>query len=174
MKIAIVCGNPKPQSRTLAAAEALARRLEGDGAAYTVELSDIAGELFDYGSASVAEAKKRVLASDLVIVASPTYKASYTGLLKSFLDHFAAGELAGIFAIPFMTIGSDKHYLAAETQLRPVLVELGATVATQSCSITVAQPEDIDSAIAEWATRNWHGIKVFEALSTVEGGSTDA
>lgn len=174
MKVAIVCGNPKPRSRTLAAAHVLASRLADEGDVRTIELSEFADELFDWASESVDTAKRAVLASDVVIVATPTFKASFTGMLKAFLDHFNAGELAGIFAVPFMTIGSDKHYLAAETQLRPVLVELGATVATDSCCISMAEIDDVDGAIVAWMERNTHGISIFEAISNLGKGGHDA
>ncbi|KUI39266.1 NADPH-dependent FMN reductase [Mycobacterium sp. GA-2829] len=168
MKVAIVCGNPKAGSRTLAAARALSSRLADDADITVIELSDFAAELFDWTSERVAAAKRQVLASDVAVVASPTFKASYTGMLKAFLDHFEAGELRGIFAVPFMTIGSDKHYLAAETQLRPVLVELGATVATESCCISMAQLADLDEVVYGWLERNSHGVRIFAVMTTVE------
>ena len=45
---------------------------------------------------------RRWVSADLVVVASPTYKATYTGLLKLFLDRFAGGTgLRGV-AVPLM------------------------------------------------------------------------
>lgn len=164
LKVSIVCGNPNPGSRTVAAAKRLADAL-GDRDPYTLELSEIASELFDYKSGVVAAAKAKLLDADVVIVASPTYKASYTGLLKAFLDHYAAGDLAGIAAIPFMTIGSDRHYLAAETQLRPVLVELGSTVATSSFVIATNELDHIDDVINDWMARNAHGMAVLNLMA---------
>jgi len=76
----------------------------------------------------VAELVKAVGAADLVVVASPTYKGTYTGLLKLFLDRFASGDgLRGV-AIPLMLGGSPAHSLAPELALRPLLSELGGTV----------------------------------------------
>ena len=39
----------------------------------------------------MADLVARVGEADLVVVASPTYKGTYTGLLKLFLDRFADG-----------------------------------------------------------------------------------
>ena len=44
----------------------------------------------------MAEAKRQVLdAGELLVIATPTYKGTYTGLLKLFLDQFGASGLAG-------------------------------------------------------------------------------
>jgi FMN reductase len=67
----------------------------------------------------------------VVVVASPTYKAAYTGLLKVFLDRFPSDGLAGVVAVPLMLGAGPAHALAPEHTLRPVLVELGATVPTR-------------------------------------------
>jgi FMN reductase len=64
-------------------------------------------------------------------VASPTYKATYTGLLKLFLDQIGTGDLAGVVAVPLMLGGGPAHALAPELLLKPVLVELGATAPTR-------------------------------------------
>jgi len=63
-----------------------------------------------------------------VVFASPTFKTTYSGLLKLFLDHFDGGTgLADVVAVPLMLGGGPGHALAPELTLRPVLAELGAT-----------------------------------------------
>ena len=56
----------------------------------------------------------------------PTYKATYTGLLKLFLDRFATDGLRGV-AVPLMLGAGPAHALAPELTLRPVLTEIGGT-----------------------------------------------
>src|SRR5689334_3276531 len=68
-----------------------------------------------------------VAGASLLIAASPTYKATYTGLLKVFLDHVRTGRLDGVVAVACMVGGGPGHGLAAELHLQPVLLELGAT-----------------------------------------------
>ena len=127
-RTAAVVGNPKERSRTLAAAVHVARELSGDEPDLVVDLATLGPALLDWTSVEVNELVARVGAADLVVVASPTYKGSYTGLLKLFLDRFAGGTgLAGV-AVPLMLGGSPAHALAPELSLRPVLTELGATV----------------------------------------------
>lgn len=65
--------------------------------------------------------------AESLVVASPTFKATYTGLLKLFLDQFGAGELGQTTTFPIMLGGSLAHALAPELTLRPVLVEIGAS-----------------------------------------------
>ena len=98
--VAVVVGNPKPRSRTYEAALILADRL--GGADLVVDLADHASELFDWGAPRVTELVEEVASSLVVVVASPTYKATYTGLLKVFLDRFPHQGLGGVTAIPLM------------------------------------------------------------------------
>lgn len=126
MTVTVVVGNPKPRSRTLLAAQRVALELTGSRPDATIDLTTYGAALLDTADPTVAEAVAHVQASRLVVVASPTYKSSYTGLLKLFLDRFGAGSLAGVTAVPLMLGGHWKHALAPEVFLKPVLAELGA------------------------------------------------
>jgi FMN reductase len=151
MKVTSVVGNPKVGSRTLHAAPLVAEFVTGSAPSVTIELASFGAALLDWSSSDVKVAKETVKASDLVIFASPTYKGSYTGLLKLFLDQFGADELFGITAVPLMLGGDLRHALAVELLLKPVLVEIGATCPTRGLFL-------VDSAYADpaildaWAT----------------------
>jgi FMN reductase len=126
MRIAVVVGNPKPKSRTLDAAGRLARAL-GDGTVdVELDLVDLGAGLLGWGDEASAAAVKAVCACDVAIFASPTFKATYTGLLKLFLDQIPGGGLSGVIALPVMLGAGAHHALAPELHLKPVLVELGA------------------------------------------------
>jgi FMN reductase len=87
----------------------------------------------------------------VAVVASPTYKATYTGLLKLFLDHIGTGDLAGVVAVPLMLGGGPGHALAPELLLKPVLVELGATAPTRGLYLldrSWDDPEALDPWLA--------------------------
>ena len=150
-RVAVVVGNPKPASRTLIVgirlAEALLDSAFGDeGEVVPIELAPLGGGLFQWGDAAVAEAKARVLGSDLLIVASPVYKASYTGLLKAFLDQFERDELAALPTVPLMVGAGPAHALAVEMQLRPVLVEIGASCPTRGVYVLESETANVDFA----------------------------
>lgn len=156
LSIAVVTGNPKPASRTLGVATAVARALAGglgragDGP-LVVDLAEHAGSLFDPGAAELSRLTAQVAASDLLIAASPTYKASYTGMLKAFFDRYGNLGLAGVTAVPVMTGAWAGHLLAAEVHLRPLLVELGASVPTRALYVTEPQLDNLDDVVASWA-----------------------
>src|SRR3954466_10486852 len=129
-RVAVVVGNPKAGSRTLGAAVHVAGELVGRDPDLVVDLADLGPRLLDWSDDVVGRLVAEVGSADLVVVASPTYKATYTGLLKLFLDRFAGGTgLRGV-AVPLMLGAGAAHALAGELHLRPLLVELGATVPT--------------------------------------------
>ena len=156
MSIAVVVGNPKAGSRTLRVAMAVADALRGTFGAeasdpYVVDLALLGGELFDIDSPAVTAALHDVAHSDLLVVASPTYKATYTGLLKSFFDRYGNDALAGTVSVPVMTGAAPVHALAAEVHLRPLLVELGSTTPTRGLFVTEQQFDALDDVVASWA-----------------------
>jgi FMN reductase len=120
MSVAVVVGNPKPRSRTWQAAHLVAEKITGSQADLSADLVDLGAALLDWQDQQVAELVAAVAASDLLIVASPTYKATYTGLLKLFLDRIAGGALAAVTAVPVMLGGDWRHSLAADMLLKPV------------------------------------------------------
>ena len=148
-----ICGNPRPASRTLAVVEAAVSAVanawdaRNAGAIDVIELKD---ELFSFGAPRISEALERVMQADVLVVGSPVYKASYTGVLKAFCDHIAAAQLAGKLAIPLMVGGSLQHYLALETHLRPLLVELGATCATPGLYVVESELEQLDQQLMDY------------------------
>ncbi len=154
--VGIVVGNPKARSRTRAVAEAVATAAADAGGLVgaehvVVDLADLGPQLFDWSSTPVRDAVERIRATSLTVVASPTYKASYTGLLKSFLDWFSTTDLLGVAVIPVMVGAGLQHALAVEVHLRPVLVELGASVPTRGLYVSEDQLGDLDGVVAEWA-----------------------
>lgn len=152
--MAVVVGNPRPQSRTLAAAIRVATGLVGHPPTSVIDLANIGPDLLDPECVRVKGLVADVGAADLVIVASPTYKGTYTGLLKLFLDRFAGGNGLRGLAVPLLLGGSPSHALAPEITLRPVLTELGATVPGRGLFVLDHQYDD-PAAYAAWlaATR---------------------
>jgi FMN reductase len=138
----VVVGNPKVGSRTRQAAELVVERLTGAPPDHVVEVADLGAGLLGWGDPAVEAAKDVVRGADLVVFASPTYKATYTGLLKLFLDQFAAGELHGTTAIALMLGAGPQHALAGEHTLKPVLVEIGCSCPTPALFLLESTWED--------------------------------
>jgi FMN reductase len=154
-RIAVVVGNPKPASRTLnvatTVADTLAAELALDQEHLVVDLAEHASDLFDWGAARLSELTAQVASAGLIIAASPTYKATYTGMLKAFFDRYGSNGLAGSVAVPLMTGGAPIHALAAEVHLRPLLVELGAAVPSRGLYVTEPEFGELAAPVGRWA-----------------------
>jgi len=147
-RVAVVVGNPKPGSRTLAAAVHVARELAGGEPDLVVDLADLGPALLDWSDPTVAGLVVQVGSADLVVFASPTYKGAYTGLLKLFLDRFPTDGLRGV-AVPLMLGAGPGHALAPELTLRPVLTEIGGIVPAKGLYVVDAAYDDPE-AYAHW------------------------
>jgi FMN reductase len=157
LRVTILVGNPAPASRTRTLAEAVGgavATIVGGADPQLVDLSDHLGTVFDPADPVLTAVARDVAGSDFVVVASPTYKAAYTGLLKAFLDRYDTLGLAGVVAIPVMTGGSPAHSLAPDVTLRPLLVELGASVPTRSLYFLTSQLPEMASRVQSWAEAN--------------------
>ena len=96
-----------------------------------------------------------MVAADVLVVASPTYKATYTGLLKAFLDRYGANALSGVTAVPLLTIGGPAHALAVEYALRPLLVELGASTPTRGIAFSAGEVDRRAEIVSAWVEAEW-------------------
>ncbi|WP_019500602.1 NADPH-dependent FMN reductase [Pseudanabaena sp. PCC 6802] len=79
-----------------------------------------------YNSPSLEEPKALLAEADGAIVATPIYKAAYTGVLKAFLDLLPQQALSDKVILPIATGGTIAHLLSIDFTLKPLLSELGA------------------------------------------------
>jgi FMN reductase len=135
MKLVVVsAGLSVPSSTRLLAdrlAAAVDRRTPVD--IQVVELRDLAVEIahnFTNGFAgrSLAAALDAVTEADGLIVVTPVFSASYSGLFKSFFDVLEKDALAGKPVLIAATGGSARHSLVLEHALRPLFAYLRAVV----------------------------------------------
>lgn len=119
-------GSPSAQSRTRTVIEAAIARIAAQSRA-EARLVDIAGLVPDLGvgsrdaaSARLEQALRTIEAADLLIVGSPVYKGSYSGLLKHLVDLVEYPALAGVPVGLIATGGSERHALVVEHHLRPL------------------------------------------------------
>jgi FMN reductase len=167
MKVTVVAGNPKSGSKTLDAASMMARALTGSEPDVVVDVITLGSGLLGWGDDAVKAAVQSVSSSDLVVVASPTFKATYAGVLKLFLDQFAGSEgMRDVVVVPVMLGAGPRHALAPEVFLKPVLVELGATVPAPGLYL-IDSTYTTDSLIADYVER-WGAIVVAAAGAGTE------
>ena len=130
MSALLIAGSPSERSRSAALLDAVSQRLHARGALvdriHIRGLSPQALLLADFGHPTVVAATDQVAKARVLVVATPVYKAAYSGVLKVFLDLLPQTALKGKTVLPLATGGSPHHMLALDYALRPVLQSLGA------------------------------------------------
>ncbi|WP_049564785.1 NADPH-dependent FMN reductase [Streptomyces sp. SBT349] len=135
-RILVVSAGPSPYSGTEAVGEHVAARLTE--AEWQVEhlrvraLPPAALLGADGSDPVVGRAMEEVSGADGIVLATPVYKASFSGLLKVFLDLLPECGFVGKVVLPLATGGSAAHVLAVDYALRPVVQSLGARHTVQS------------------------------------------
>ena len=128
MNVLLLGGSPSAPSTTWRLQQLVGERLALLGyrtvALQVRELPAQALLRADVNDPAILEALAQVAQADAIVVATPVYKASFTGLLKAFLDLLAQDGLAGKLVLPLATGGSQSHMLALDYALRPVLASL--------------------------------------------------
>lgn len=162
--VVVVVGNPRVGSRTGQIARQVAERaaasagLPADVSIDMIELAELAGALLDWTSPDVAGPLDLLKAAQLAVVASPTFKGTYSGLLKAFIDRLGQDDLAGVTAIPVLVGGNPAHALAVEVHLRALLVEIGASVPTRGLYVVDSELDQLDGRLEAWAAENGNSL----------------
>ncbi len=127
-QIVFISGSPAVPSRTdiiLKHVEALVKDKGLSTTAYSVtEFSpeDLVKGRWD--SEDIKKFANVIKQADGLIIGSPVYKASYTGVLKSLLDLLPEGALKNKPVLPIMVGGSSRHLLAIDYSLNPLIAIL--------------------------------------------------
>ncbi|HET9128917.1 MAG TPA: CE1759 family FMN reductase [Propionibacteriaceae bacterium] len=96
-----------------------------------VDLRDHAHPMMDalltgFPTGVLADVLERVAASDALVVVTPTFQATYSGLFKTFVDLVDKDALRGTPVLLAATGGSERHSLMIDHALRPLFAYLGA------------------------------------------------
>ncbi|HIK03899.1 MAG TPA: NADPH-dependent FMN reductase [Trichormus sp. M33_DOE_039] len=128
--IVAIAGSPSHPSRTYGILEYATKILQQQGIYIDIiSVRDLPAEDLVFGrydSPALEQPKALLAKADGVIIATPIYKAAYTGVLKTFLDLLPQKSLTGKVVLPIATGGTIAHLLAVEYALKPILSELGA------------------------------------------------
>jgi FMN reductase len=106
-----------------------------------------------------------VLNASILVVGSPTYKGSYTGLFKHFFDLFDPAALRGKPVILAATGGGERHSLIVEHQLRPLFGFFEAL--TMPTAIYASDRDFLDGVLVSDAIRARAKQAVAEACRAV-------
>lgn len=150
MSVLLIAGSPSERSRSAALLDQVGWSLALQGAHIDrLRIRDLSPQallLGDFSHPSVVQAINQVLNAKAIVVATPVYKAAYSGALKVLLDVLPQTALKGKTVLPLATGGSPHHMLALDYALRPVLQSLGARHILPGVYATDAQitltPED--------------------------------
>lgn len=128
--VVVISGSPSRNSRTAHVLEQAGKLLEDREISVSiVNVLDIPAEdlvLGRYDSEAVQSVSNQIQSAEGVILGTPVYKASYTGVLKSLLDLLDRDALAEKVILPIALGGSPAHFLMIDYALKPVLNTLGA------------------------------------------------
>lgn len=96
-----------------------------------VELRELAHGIVDamltgFPVGALADAVEEVAAADALVVVSPTFSASMSGLVKSFFDILEPDTLRGKPVLMAATGGTERHSLMLDFAMRPLFSYLGA------------------------------------------------
>ena len=130
-KVVTIAGSPSSLSRTSTLMEFAKQQLERAGHAVdAIVVRNLNAEELIFGQfdgASIAPSRALVEAAKGVIIATPVYKAAYSGVLKTFLDILPPNALSNKVVLPIVSGGAPIHMLSLDYALKPVLAALGAS-----------------------------------------------
>ncbi|KPN96685.1 NADPH-dependent FMN reductase [Lysinibacillus sp. ZYM-1] len=142
-KAVIINGSNSKSSRVMAIHEKVENHLNAQGievhSNYVHDLPAIDLITANFASETIQVENKRVEEAQIIVILTPIYKASFTGILKTYLDLLPQKALLGKVILPIAVGGSIGHLLALEYALKPVLAVLGATSMTHSVYIVDKQ-----------------------------------
>ncbi|MFT4050752.1 MAG: FMN reductase [Microbacterium sp.] len=127
LRVVAVSGSLHAPSKTSALVEAIVAEVAGRVPiqARIIEISEIGGRLAGALTrrdlpADIEDALRAIETADLLVVASPVYRASFTGLFKHLFDFVEQYALVGMPVLLAATGGGERHALIIEHQLRPL------------------------------------------------------
>jgi FMN reductase len=130
MKIVGIQGSPSASSRSGSLLAVAQSRLQAVASnAHLIAVRELPPQALlhaQFDHPLIRQALAEVAQAQVVLIATPIYKAAYSGLLKAFLDLLPQDALRGKTVLPLATGGSIAHLLALDYALKPVLSALGA------------------------------------------------
>lgn len=104
--------------------------------------------------------------ADVLVVATPVYRGSYTGLFKHFFDFIDQDALIDKPILLAATGGSERHALVIEHQLRPLFSFFQAR--TLPLGVYATDKDFVDHHVHDEALRQRARLAVQRGLSLIE------
>ncbi|MEB0139005.1 MULTISPECIES: NADPH-dependent FMN reductase [unclassified Undibacterium] len=130
MSILLLSGSPAAVSRSHRLLQHIGDKLQLLGQqCVSLQVRDLPAQALlhaDFSNLELLAAQRLLAQAEAIVIATHIYKASFSGLLKTFLDLLPQDGLDGKLILPIATGGSQSHMLALDYGLRPVLATLAA------------------------------------------------
>src|SRR5689334_2263775 len=133
-------GSPSRTSKTAAIANC-GVDLAGAGDDFHLGELDADGPLGRHKNDGVTDAVDAVTDAHVLLLATPVYRATYSGLLKVLMDQLPPDGLSGIPVVLAATAGGSQHLLCVDHGMRPLVASLGGW----SVPTIYATPLDFDA-----------------------------
>lgn len=122
MTVLAINGSISPGGKTRAlAAEAVA---QAGGEVLDLATLDAEALLGRKKNAAFDRAIEQVSVAERLILVTPVYRATYSGVLKAFFDLLPQGALRGSVSLLVATGATPAHYLSLDTGLRTLVASL--------------------------------------------------
>jgi FMN reductase len=151
MLVVSLGGSPSAKSRSNGLLEYARRRLELRGVeVISYQVRDFLAEDLlhaNFASLQVRQFIEQVSRADGLLVATPVYKASFSGALKTLLDLLPERALQHKVALPIASGGTPAHMLAVDYALKPVLAALKAQEVLQGVFADDSQIQYLEECV---------------------------
>ena len=127
LRAVAISGSPRAPSKSKTLAEIMLAVLAKSGCeTQLIDVAELPAEalLARESSAQIDAAMVEIGGAQIIVAASPTYRALYTGAMKALFDLMPHGHLANKICVPIQTAGSQSHFLAIEYGMRPLFASL--------------------------------------------------
>ena len=128
MSILLIGGSPSVTSRSGRLLADIGTRLELEGLQIdSLNVRDLPAQALlhaDFSDPQILFALQQLERAEAIVIATPVYKAAYSGILKAFIDLWPQFGLRGKVVLPLAVGGSAAHTLILDYALRPVLASL--------------------------------------------------
>ena len=144
MSIVIINGTNNATSRV----NAIAQHISEQAGATIINVFDLpAADLIgtNFASPAIQIANEKVEKADVIVLLTPVYKASFTGILKTYVDLLPQKAFVGKTIIPIIVGGTERHQLVIDFSLKPLAAALGATNILQGVFVHDQQIERVKS-----------------------------
>ncbi|MGG4037228.1 NADPH-dependent FMN reductase [Heyndrickxia ginsengihumi] len=130
-KVTVISASPSEKSRLNGILNYVNTYLEhADIELDVIEIRNLPAEDLihaNFSSEEIQEANNKIADSSFVVILTPIYKSSFSGLLKTYLDLLPQNSLDDKTILPISIGGTFGHLLMIDYALKPVLCVLGAT-----------------------------------------------